>query len=294
MELIAGLAAVVAPVFLISAAGYIWAKRGYAFDQMLVTNLMTLVAAPCLVFSTFTSAHISFAETGLMGEATIACLCVFAIVAAIGLRLTGMSFKTYLPSLIFPNIGNLGLPVCKFAFGDRGLALAMIYFAVTTIGQFTIGPAIASGRFSLGALARTPLIYAVAIAVTLSGFGVVIPRWIANTAELAGGMTVPLMLMALGVALAKMKATSLGRSTSMAVVRLGLGTAGGWAVAALLFPHDNVARGVVIMQSAMPVAVFNYLFAAMYRNDPEEVAGMVLTSTLLALLWLPLLVAVLT
>jgi predicted permease len=80
----------------------------------------------------------------------------------------------------------------------------------------------------------------------------------------------------------------------MAMVRLGLGTAGGWAVAALLFPHDHLARGVVIIQSAMPVAVFNYLFAAIYRNDPEEVAGMVLTSTLLALFWLPVLVAVLT
>jgi hypothetical protein len=294
MELLSGLLAVVAPVFLITAAGYVWDKRGHAFDQVLVTNLMTLVAAPCLVFSTFTSAHISFAETGQMGEATLACLCLFAIVAGIGLRLAGMPLKTYLPSLIFPNIGNLGLPVCKFAFGDRGLALAMVYFAVTTIGQFTMGPAIASGRFDLGAVARTPLIYAVAIAVALAGSGVVIPRWIANTAELAGGMAVPLMLMALGVALAKMKARNLLRSTSMAVVRLGLGTAGGWAIAALLFRHDNVARGVVIIQSAMPVAVFNYLFAMIYRNEPEEVAGMVLTSTLLALLWLPLLVALLT
>ena len=49
MELLSGLAAVVAPVFLISAAGYIWEKRGFSFDQVLVTNLMTLVAAPCLV-----------------------------------------------------------------------------------------------------------------------------------------------------------------------------------------------------------------------------------------------------
>ncbi|WP_294534929.1 AEC family transporter [uncultured Rhodoblastus sp.] len=232
MEMISGLAAVVAPVFLLSAAGYIWEKRGYSFDQMLVTDLVSLIAAPCLVFSTFTSARISFAETGLMVEATLACLGLFALVAGLGLWLTGLSLRVYLPSLIFPNIGNLGLPVCKFAFGDRGLALAMVYFAVTSIGQFTLGPAIASGRFEPGAMARTPLIYAVAVAVALSGFDVAIPRWIANTAELAGGMAVPLMLMALGVALAKIKATSLGRSTTMALVRLGLGTAGGWAVAA--------------------------------------------------------------
>lgn len=294
MELISGLAAVVAPVFLLSAAGFIWEKRGYSFDQLLVTNLMTMVAAPCLVFSTFTNAQISFAETGRMAEVTVACLGLFAAVASIGLRLAGMPLRVYLPSLIFPNIGNLGLPVCKFAFGDRGLAMAMVYFAVTTIGQFTVGPAIASGRFRLDAMVRTPLIYAVAIAVALGGFGVVVPRWIANTAELAGAMAVPLMLMALGVALANMKAKSLGRSMAMAMVRLGMGTLGGWVVATCVFDLDGVARGVVVIQSAMPVAVFNYLFAMIHRNQPEEVAGMVLTSTLLAMLWLPLLVAALT
>lgn len=54
--------------------------------------------------------------------------------ATIGLRLTGMPPRVYLPSLVFPDIGNLGLPVCLFAFGQRGLALAIVFFAVTTVG----------------------------------------------------------------------------------------------------------------------------------------------------------------
>ncbi|BAE51774.1 AEC family transporter [Paramagnetospirillum magneticum] len=294
MELISGLAAVVAPVFLIAAAGFIWEKRGYPFDQGLVTNLMTLVAAPCLVFSTFTTTRISFAEAGLMVQATLACLGLFALVAFIGLKLAGMPLRVYLPSLVFPNIGNLGLPVCLFAFGDRGLALATVFFAVTTIGQFTLGPAVASGRFQLGAMARTPLIYAVVVALLLGGYEVPIPRWIANTTSLAGGMAVPLMLIALGVALAKLKAANLGRSVAMAVARLGMGVAGGWVVATFLFNLDGIQRGVVIIESAMPVAVFNYLFAVMYDNQPEEVAGMVLTSTALALVGLPFLVAFVT
>ena len=127
MDLISGLAAVVAPVFLISAAGFIWEKRGYPFDQGLVTNLMTLVAAPCLVFSTFTTTRLSFAEAGLMVEATLTCLLLFAAVAAIGLWITGLSFRVYLPSLMFPNIGNLGLPVCMFAFGDDGRAACAVH-----------------------------------------------------------------------------------------------------------------------------------------------------------------------
>ncbi|MGE4278023.1 MAG: AEC family transporter [Magnetospirillum sp.] len=292
MELISNLAAVVAPVFLMSAMGYFWKRLGYAFDQALVTNLVTLVGAPCLVFSTFTKTPLPVAELGTMAVATIACLGIFAVVAGVGLRVAGQPLRIYLPSLVFPNIGNLGLPVCLFAFGDRGLTLAMIFFAVTTIGQFTLGPALAAGEFNLRRLLKIPFIYAVIVSMALGIWGVSIPQWIANTASLAGGLTVPLMLMALGVALAQLRATSLPRAVTMSVIRIIMGAAGGWAVAALL-DLDPVQRGVVILESAMPVAVFNYLFAVMYNNAPEEVAGMVLVSTVISYLTLPILVMVL-
>ena len=48
---------------------------------------------------------------------------------------------------------------------------------------------------------------------------------------------------------------------------------------------EGTMRGVTILQSAMPVAVFNYLWALRYDNSPEEVAAMVLGySTVLAFL----------
>ena len=51
---------------------------------------------------------------------------------------------------------------------------------------------------------------------------------------------------------------------------------------------EGVARGVLIIQSAMPAAVLNYLFAARYNNDPQEVAGVVVISTLMSVVALPL------
>jgi predicted permease len=290
MELIAGLAAVIAPVFLISGAGFVWRRLGYHFDQVFMTNLVTLIGAPCLIFSTFTTAKIPFAEAGVMIEATLACLSLFALVATIGLRMAGMPLRVYLPSLVFPNIGNLGLPVCLFAFGERGLALAMVFFAVTTIGQFTLGPAIAIGRLDPARLLKIPFIYAIALALAVSALDIHVPQWIAHTASLAGGLMVPLMLMSLGAALADFRAASLWRAFIMSAARLTLGTLVGFVIAAL-FGLDGVQRGVVVVQSAMPVAVFNYIFAAMYDNQPDEVAGMVLVSTLLAFLGLPVLVA---
>jgi len=85
---------------------------------------------------------------------------------------------------------------------------------------------------------------------------------------------------------------SLGRSTALAALRLVAGALVGWAVAEA-FALGPVASAVVILQSAMPVAVSSYLFARMYDREPEEVAGMVLVSTLLSFAMLPLLLALL-
>ena len=104
------------------------------------------------MFVTLLESRFALADIFRMGGATLACLLLFALVAIPALKLFGGEQRVYLPSLIFPNIGNMGLPICLYAFGPRGLALAMIYFAVTSIGQFTFGPALARGKITFGAI----------------------------------------------------------------------------------------------------------------------------------------------
>jgi hypothetical protein len=117
------------------------------------------------------------------------------------------------------------------------------------------------------------------------------PRWLANALETLGLMAIPIMLLALGVSLARLAPGKLTVSGTVAVLRLALGFAGGYGVA-LLFGLDGAARGVLIIQSAMPAAVFNYLWAQVYGRDSAAVAGVVVISTLLAFLLLPLILAV--
>jgi predicted permease len=94
------------------------------------------------------------------------------------------------------------------------------------------------------------------------------------------------MLLALGVALARLRPGGLGRATLLSALRLALGWGGGLLVVWLLGLEGTV-RGIVLIEMAMPVAVFNYLFAQRYDNRPEEVAGMVLVSTLATVVLLP-------
>jgi malate permease and related proteins len=114
------------------------------------------------------------------------------------------------------------------------------------------------------------------------------PLWISNTTTLLGNCAVPLMLFSLGVALARLRFGGTTRAIIMSALRLILGIATGYGVSWAMGLEGTI-RSVTILQSAMPVAVFNYLWALRYDNSPEEVAAMVLGSTVLAFLVLPLL-----
>jgi len=289
LEQLSSLSAVVVPVLLVSAIGYAWCRLRLPFDHHFITDLITNVAAPFLAFSTFSQVHLDGGKLAVMGLASLACLGFFALCSVVGLRLARLPLRVYLPSLVFPNIGNIGLPVCLFAFGETGLALAMVYFAICTVLQFTVGRAIAAGRLQLGEVLRVPFVYAVVLALIVSECGLTIPAWLSNTTAMVGATAVPLMLLALGVALGELRVNHLRRALVLSLARLLIGLAGGAAIAALL-GLEGMERGVVMIQSAMPVAVFNYLFARVYGNEPDEVAGMVVVSTTLSYLSLPLVV----
>jgi predicted permease len=101
-------------------------------------------------------------------------------------------------------------------------------------------------------------------------------------------MTVPLMLLMLGSSLNLLKVGAFWRAALVSSIRLGCGAAIGIAVAAL-FGLSGRMKAVLILQCANLVAVYNYLFAQRWNNQPEEVAGVVVLSTLFSIVTIPLL-----
>src|SRR5690606_34229887 len=161
---------------------------------------------------------------------------------------------------------------CLFAFGDKGLTLALAMFMVLSVLHFTLGIALVSGRSMFREMLTSPIIYSIIAAVVMIYTSVQLPQWIGNTVQLLGDFTIPLMLLPLGVGRADLHLQPFWRSLPFCGARLAIGVAAGWAVAEA-FNLRGVARGVLILQASMPVAVFNYLFAAQYNRDPQVVAG---------------------
>lgn len=287
-ELMAQLFAVVAPVFLIGAIGYGWGKADQPLDTEALSQVIFNIGTPCLVLSTLLESSISLNQLGWIALLSLIVHFGVGVTGYLVLKLIKLPVTTFLPAVLFPNGGNVGLPICLFAFGEIGLALGIAFFVVTVLGQFTVGQAIAAGHASPTKLLRTPIVWSIILAVVLMYTDTTLPLWISNTVGLLGQLVIPLMLFSLGVSLSNMKVTALGRSIATASLRLILGVAFGFAVAEG-FALEGTEYGVVVLQSAMPVAVVSYLFAEVYNNRPQEVAGVIVISTLLSLAALPVL-----
>lgn len=275
------------PIMVCVLLGFAWKKLGWAYDTAMVTQLVMRVGAPCLVVASLSRTPVSPAVLEQMFLVTLALLAVTAALSLIAIRLARQPVRHYLGALLFPNAGNLGLPVCLFAFGEEGLTLALTIFMVLSVLHFTLGIALVSGHSVWRELFTNPVVYSILLAVIMIYTRIDLPRWVDNTVQLLGDFTIPLMLLTLGVSLADMQLKTVGSSLYFALARLLIGVLAGWGVAEV-FGLEGVAKGVLILQSSMPVAVFNYLFAMQYNRNPQEVAGMVMISTLLSFLLIPL------
>lgn len=288
--MIAQLAAIVAPVYLIVALGFWWAASGRRYDTELISDLITYVGAPCLVFASLTELEV---DRGAMLEMAAAALLALSLLAGLGaavLRLAGIPLQTYLSPIVFMNAGNMGLPLSLFAFGEEGLAFGVCFYAVAAIAHFTAGLWIWSGEVSARVLVRSPLAWSALAATAALALDAEVPGWLHNTVSLLGDFTIPLLQFTLGVSLGRLPFLGWQRGVALSLLRLGLGFAVGVGVAWAM-GLEGTARAVFILDCSMPVAVFNYVLAERYRRSAPEIASLVVISTLLSFASVPALLA---
>ena len=282
----AQLVPIILPVALCTAVGFAWARLKLPMDREFMTRVIMNIGTPCLILQGIGALPVG--DTGFLQMVALGIAvhggCGICGLAA--LRAMRLPVRSYLPVLVFGNSTNMGLPLCMFAFGQEGLGLGVGFVLVGSVGQFVLGPLV-QGRVSpWRTLAQTPVIYAAVFGLTLLLAGVRLPLWAVNTVALFGGLAIPLMLLALGQALSTLEVANLRTAAGLAAGRilLGLALAAGLVEALAL---EGTVRGVLLIQSAMPVAVFSYLFAARYERHPQDAAGAILVSTVASFLTLP-------
>ena len=291
MDLYIKLFDVLFPVFFVIGVGYYLGVKDPKFDTKFITNFAGNIGTPAMIFYTITT-------TGITLEIFIEYF-IYSLIIIAGFSLVGLFFLfllkkdviSELPPLILPNTGNMGVPICLFAYGTSGLGVASAVASVIILLHFTLGVLLAKKSFSLEILIKNVPIYAILASVVFLYFEWDVPGYIENTTFLLTYTTIFLVLMSLGIALSKFQVISWTKASILGAVRVIIGPIIGFSLIRYL-GLEGFAAGVLLIQSSMPSAVLTYLVGSLYSEKKvvDSVASVIVTSTVMSLITVPIVV----
>ena len=292
MEIYIKLFEVVFPVFFVVGIGYYLGKKNPKIDTKYITNFAANIGTPAMVIYAVTSTGINFEIfRDYFWYYLLAIIC-FSIVGIINLFLINTKdIIRELPPLIFPNTGNMGLPICLFAYGSQGLGVSASITSLIILMHFTVGVFLADRKFNLDVIIKNPPFYAIIFSAIVLFYEIDMPVFVINTTEWLMYATIFLILMSLGIALTRLKVFSLNNAVISSITRMFIGPLIGIGLI-WFFDLEGFAAGVLLIQCSMPSAVLNYLVGSIYspKKVVDSVASTIVVSTLMSFITIPIVV----
>jgi malate permease and related proteins len=280
---------IVLPVYVIVAVGYLY-SRWRSPDMTAANQINMMILLPALLFHVLSGKDFRPGEYGWLALGGVAIVLGSGLLALPVAKLTRLSFKTFVPPMMFSNAGNIGLPLAVFAFGEQALPAAVVLFLVETGLHFTLGTYLMDHRAHFRKILAQPIVLA-----TLAGIVFSLMEWrvavpLREALGLLGQASIPLLLFALGTRLTRI---------DFSEWRIGLLGAlicplSGLAIFLLVRPILDLSplqTSLLLVFSILPPAVLNYLVAEQYQQEPGKVASIVLLGNLAGFFTLPLALA---
>ena len=278
MEAFQRIASIIFPVLLMVAVGYAYARlRGEVIrkEMAAVNRYSAELLCPLLLFSALASKDFDLAvNLPLMLAGGLISLGSGLLAWPVA-RLFGYDVRTFVPPMIYNNCGNMGIPLAILAFGPSGLSEAAAMFMAGSLVYFTVGIRILeSGRHSTRsatlAMFKSPMMLSMMAGMTFAALKLRLP------AEL---------MQALRMLDVNFRSWRIGLAGALVCPLAGL------AVALVLdqtLTLTAVQRGQMYLFASLPPAVFSFIVAESYRQEPDKVAGIVMLGNLAALGFVPL------
>ena len=283
MDLIAKLFEVLFPVFGVIGIGYWYGKKDPRFDTKFITTFAGNFGLPAIIFYSLTTTNIDIELFLRFSYYITLYVIIFSIIGLIILKLLNKDIYRLLPPLILPNTGNMGMPLCLFAYGKIGLAIATAITAMILVYHFSINILLASKKFSIKPLLKCIPVYALIVSLLFVYFKIPPPKFLENATFLVGYSSIFLVLMSLGVALSKLKVFSFKETLIYSLIRVILGPLVGLGFVKF-FNLSGVEAGVMFIQASMPSAVLTFLVSEIYspKKISSSIASTVALSTFLS------------
>ena len=292
MEIYIKLFEVLFPVFFVVGIGYYLGKTNPKIDTTFITSFAANIGTPAMVIYAITSTGINFEIFRDYFWYYLLAIGLFALVGIFTLyTLKTKDIIRELPPLIFPNTGNMGLPICMFAYGSKGLGVSASITSLIILCHFTLGVFLADRKFNLNVILKNPPFYAIIFSAIMLFYGIKMPVFVVNTTEWLMYVTIFLILMSLGIALTRLKIFSLTNALISSFTRMIIGPAIGFFLI-FIFDLKGFAAGVLLIQCSMPSAVLNYLVGSIYspKKIVDSIASTIVVSTLISFVTIPIVV----
>ena len=280
---------VLLPVFLIILAGFTLEKTLHP-DFKTLTDCSLYLFTPALVFSSLMRQELRPELAGklfLFMLVYTAGMLLLSILVARALRFDADTQSALSLTTVVMNVGNYGLPLAYFAFGQQGLHVSILTFVMFNIPLGTLAIVLAQGkkaplgRAILNTL-RIPIFYGVLAAVFFKLLGLDLPETVLRPFELLGHAAIPLMLVLLGMQLARTRRlVQPGFLALSSALRLLVAPLLAWLLTTL-FGFHGLTRAVIVLQTSTPSAVLPLLYAVRFGTRPDLVASAIFLSTLLS------------
>ena len=289
MDIYLKLFEVLFPVFFIVGIGFLLGKKNPNFDTSFITTYAGNFGTPALVIFALTAGGVTFDVFKEFFFYALILLTAFGIIGLIFLVLMKKDYVRELPTFFLPNTGNMGIPICLFAYGELGMGIGAAISSLVVLLHFTLNIFLAKRAFDFQTIFKSPAFYAIIITVLFLYFEQPVPQFVLNTVMLLAYGMIVMILMSLGIALTQMKVFSFKDAVITSTGRVILGPVIGFIIIKI-FGLSGISAGVVLIQSSMPSAILCYLVASMYspKEIVDNISSTIVVSTIMSLVTIPI------
>jgi len=287
-EIVRILLDILGPVFLLVIAG-VAAGKWLLLPAQPLAKLAFWLIGPAFVFDALSHAELA---PQMLGRLTLAAAGAFTASAVIAYvmawRLPRDRRAAVVTTGAYGNVGNFGLAIVLFSFDDSARPYAAVAMVVVNGIGLILAVTLADGGLAgFSRALRSPMTLMIPPALLVNSIDFDVPLIVDRPVGLLAGAIIPVMLVTLGIQL-----HSIGRP------RLDLDVIRSLAAKLLVQPLVAIpiaaglgltgeAAGAIVLQAAMPAAVFAAVIAIELDARPDETATIVMAGTLVSLLTLP-------
>ena len=286
-------------MFLLMAVGVVCAKTKLIDEQTnsKLSSLLLFIMVPAVIFMSFLRPLEAEFMTGLMvtfGLSIVSFTVKLGLTTLIYLKNKEANRSLEKFACIYSNAAFIGIPLIQGIFGSVGVFYLTAYLTIFNLLSWTHGIMVMSGQFSFSFFIkalRTPAIIAIALGFMTFIFQIEIPDFITEPIGMLAAINAPLAMMVAGVAMSKADIKKIITNIKIykvcfiRLILIPLLVIGIFS----FFNIPTVIAGTIIIVTACPVGISIVLFAYQYKKDDTYATELMISSTILSMLTIPLL-----